>query len=88
MQDKEIEIQVRIERSEKLKALLDKEAAFIAENRQVDEYFTPAHKDFTVAKPIEEWFRIRDENGAFSINYKKWVYENGIGIYADEYETP
>lgn len=87
MQDKEIEIQVRIERSEPLKNFLEKEANFISENRQVDEYFTPAHKNFIEVKPIEEWLRIRDEKGKFTINYKKWIYENGVGIYADEYET-
>ena len=87
MQDKEIEIQVRIQNSETLKTFLEKEADFISENRQIDEYFTPAHKNFVAAKPIEEWFRIRDEKGKYTINYKKWIYENGIGIYADEYET-
>ena len=87
MQDKEIEIQVRIQNSETLKNFLEKEANFISENRQIDEYFTPAHKNFISIKPIEEWFRIREEKGKFTINYKKWHYENGIGIYADEYET-
>ena len=87
MKDKEIEIQTRIQNSKDLKSFLEKEANFISENRQVDEYFTPAHKDFTSIKPIEEWFRIRDEKGRFTINYKKWIYEKGIGIYADEYET-
>lgn len=87
MQDREIEIQVRIEKSENLRNLLEKEAKFISEKRQIDEYFTPAHKDFISVKPIEEWFRIREEKGEYTINYKKWFYENGIGIYADEYET-
>jgi adenylate cyclase class 2 len=87
MKDIEIEIQTRIEKSETLKKFLEKEAQFISENRQIDEYFNPAHEDFTLAKPIEEWFRIRDEKNVFSINYKKWHYENGIGKYADEFET-
>lgn len=87
MQDKEIEIQVRIQHSETLKKFLEQEANFISENRQIDEYFTPAHKNFVAAKPIEEWFRMRDEKGKYTINYKKWIYENGISIYADEYET-
>jgi predicted adenylyl cyclase CyaB len=87
MTDIEIEIQARIEKSETLRAFLDQNATFISENRQVDEYFTPAHRNFTDVKPIEEWFRIRDENGTHTINYKKWHYENGIGQYADEFET-
>lgn len=86
MHDTEIEIQVRIQKSETLKAFLEKEAEFISENRQIDEYFTPAHKNFLDVRPIEEWFRLRDENGKYYITYKKWIYENGIGIYANEYE--
>lgn len=87
MKDIEIEIQVKIEKDETLKKFLEEKAKFVSEDRQQDEYFTPAHKNFTTAKPIEEWFRIRDENGKHSINYKRWHYENGIGQYADEYET-
>ena len=87
MENIEIEIQVRIERSDTLLKFLESEAKFISENKQVDEYFTPVHKNFVSIKPIEEWFRLREENGEYTINYKKWHYENGIGIYADEYET-
>jgi adenylate cyclase, class 2 len=87
MKDVEIEIQARIEKSEGLKDLLEKSAKFVSENEQIDEYYSPAHRDFIAVKPIEEWFRVREENGKFSINYKKWHYENGIGQYADEYET-
>lgn len=87
MKDVEIEIQTRIEKSETLRKFLEKEADFVSENQQIDEYFTPAHKNFVSVKPIEEWFRIREEKGTFTINYKKWHYENGIGTYADEYET-
>ncbi len=87
MKDIEIEIQTRVEKSDELLKFLEKEAIFISENQQIDEYFTPAHKNFVSVKPIEEWFRIREEKGKFTINYKKWHYENGIGTYADEYET-
>lgn len=87
MEDIEIEIQVRIEKSENLKKFLKEQANFISENQQIDEYFTPVHKNFVAVKPIEEWFRIREEKGKYSINYKKWHYENGVGIYADEFET-
>jgi predicted adenylyl cyclase CyaB len=87
MKDIEIEIQVRIERSDALRKFLTDNAKFISENKQVDDYYTPAHKDFVSVKPIEEWFRLRDENGSMTMNYKKWHYENGIGQYADEYET-
>ena len=87
MKDIEIEIQARIERSSILRDFLEKEAKFVSENHQIDQYFTPAHENFVSVKPIEEWVRIRDENSVYTINYKKWHYENGIGQYADEYET-
>lgn len=87
MRDIEIEIQTRIQKSETLTMFLEEHARFISENQQIDEYFTPAHNNFVSIKPIEEWFRIREERGQFTMNYKKWHYENGIGTYADEYET-
>jgi predicted adenylyl cyclase CyaB len=88
MKDIEIEIQVKLERSEGLRNFLEKEGKFVSENRQVDEYYTPAHRDFVSVRPVSEWFRIRDENGSYSINYKKWQYDDtGMGTYADEYET-
>lgn len=87
MKDIEIEVQVRVEKTETLKSFLEQSAQFISENQQIDQYFTPAHKDFTSVKPIEEWFRLRNENGKYTMNYKKWHYENGIGQYADEFET-
>jgi predicted adenylyl cyclase CyaB len=88
MKDIEIEIQVQLERGKGLRDFLEEEGKFISENRQVDEYYTPAHRDFVGVRPVSEWFRIRDENGSYFINYKKWQYdENGMGTYADEYET-
>ncbi len=87
MKDTEIEIQVRIQKSENLEKFLVEQAVFISESQQIDEYFTPAHRDYVSIKPIEEWFRIRHEKDNATINYKKWHYENGIGMYADEYET-
>lgn len=87
MENIEIEIQARIQKSETLKKFLEEKAVLVSENQQIDEYFTPAHKNFVAVKPIEEWFRIREEKGKYTINYKKWHYENGIGMYADEYET-
>lgn len=88
MKDIEIEIQARVESVESLRNFLEQSARFVSEKRQVDEYFIPAHRDFRKAHPVQEWFRLRDEGGAFSMNYKKWHYdEQGIGQYADEFET-
>lgn len=86
MKDIEIEIQAKIEKSEKLLAFLEKEAKFISEKKQIDEYFVPAHRNFLDTRSVTEWLRLRNE-GKFTLNYKKWHYENGIGQYADEFES-
>ncbi|MDD3190805.1 MAG: class IV adenylate cyclase [Candidatus Pacebacteria bacterium] len=84
----EIEIQVNVENSKSLLEFLEKNAIFQKESHQIDEYFSPAHRDFTVVRPIEEWLRLRNSSGKYSINYKNWHFdENGKGHYCDEYET-
>lgn len=86
--DKEIEIQVQVEKSKKLLAFLEKNAQFIGQERQLDVYYEPAHRKFTNVRPILEWLRLRKSSAKFSINYKCWHYDkNGKSHYCDEYET-
>ncbi len=86
---KEIEIQVRIENIKPLLSLLEKEGDFQYEKRQVDEYYTPPHRDFIAVRPVKEWLRLRDAEGKHSLNYKNWHYDaDGRSDYCDEYETP
>lgn len=88
MENIEIEITVNIEKSKPLTNFLEKNAEFRKEKHQVDEYFTPAHRNFIKVKPTKEWLRLRDEDGKCSINYKNWHYdEPGKSSYCDEYET-
>ncbi|MFH1694716.1 MAG: class IV adenylate cyclase [Patescibacteria group bacterium] len=88
MKDKEIEIQVRVSNVKPLLEFLDKEAEFKYENHQIDKYFTPADRNFTDVRPVEEWLRLRDSNGKYSINYKRWHYDDsGKSHYCDEYES-
>lgn len=86
--DLEIEIQVQVE---KIKALLDflaKKGKFVGEVHQVDQYFTPAHRNFIAKRPADEWLRLRDAGGKYSINYKNWHHnKEGQSNSADEYET-
>ena len=85
----EIEIQTQVERTGKLLEFLNKEGKFIKEARQIDEYYTPANRDFTAVRPVREWIRLRDSGGKCSINYKDWKYgDNGQSNHCDEYETP
>jgi adenylate cyclase class 2 len=88
MKETEIELQAKVENTAPLLSLLEKEGQFQSETRQVDEYFTPSHRDFLVKRPIEEWLRLRNSGGTYSLNYKKWHFDSeGRGLYADEYET-
>jgi adenylate cyclase class 2 len=87
--NKEVEIQVQIENSKNLKAFLKKEARFIGEERQIDKYFSPKHRDFLKVRPVVEWLRLRDSSNKLSINYKNWhVDKEGRTHFCDEYETP
>jgi predicted adenylyl cyclase CyaB len=86
--NKEIEIQVQVEHIKPLLGFLKKNAELIGESSQIDRYFTPQHRNFLDKYPTEEWLRLRDAGGKFTITYKKWKYdENDQGLYADEYET-
>lgn len=88
MENIEIEIQVIVDDTGNLINFLDKNATFQEESHQVDEYFSPAHRDFTGVRPTKEWLRLRDSNGKYSINYKNWHFdEEGRSDYCDEYET-
>ncbi|MCL5436089.1 MAG: class IV adenylate cyclase [Patescibacteria group bacterium] len=88
MNDKEIEIQVQIEKAEPLLNFLEKHGDFKYESRQTDEYFTPSHRDFIAIRPVKEWLRLRTEAGRHTITYKNWHYGSGGRSYhADEYET-
>lgn len=87
MKDIEIEIQVRISNLAKLKDFLEKEAEFISESYQKDEYFTPTHRNFVDVKPVVEWLRLRESKSG-SVTYKNYHYgKDGKSEYCDEYES-
>lgn len=89
MNNLEIEIQVIAEKIEPLIEFLKNNGTFVSENRQLDDYFVPAHRDFLKERPLREWLRLRNSEGAFSINYKNWHYdENSKSLhYCDEFES-
>jgi len=90
MNNLEIEIQVRPEKIEPLLVFLKQEGKFLSENHQIDDYFVPPHRDFLKERPLREWLRLRDADGAYSINYKNWHYDSaGKSLHwADEFESP
>jgi len=89
MKNQEIEIQVNIENIIPLLEFLEKNGVFKYEQRQIDEYFTPSHKNFVGSFPAKEWLRLRNGDGKYSINYKNWYYDkNGNSLsYCEERET-
>lgn len=85
--DIEIEIQVNVENSKPLVDFLEKNGKFQSVKRQIDEYFSPAHRDFLAVRPVAEWLRLRDPEGKYSLNYKNWHFDkSGKSHYCDEFE--
>lgn len=88
MKNIEIEIQVNIENSKPLIEFLEKNGDFKSENHQIDEYFSPAHRNFLEPRPMKEWLRLRDSGGKYFINYKNWHFDDtGRSYHGDEYES-
>lgn len=86
--DIEIEIQVRVENIKALLKFLRSKAKLVGVTRQVDQYFTPFHRNFVSKRPVKEWLRVRDAKGKSSVTYKNWHYDKlGKSDYCDEYET-
>lgn len=84
----EIEIKVKVENIRPLLTFLEEKGKFKYTHNQIDEYYTPAHRNFVDVNPIEEWLRLRNSNGKFFITYKKHYYEeDGRSHYADEFES-
>lgn len=88
MKDIEIEIQVNIEKTKPLIGFLKNNAELKGEKHQIDEYFSPPHRDFVEQRPVKEWLRLRNSEGSFSINYKHWYFDKeGRSHHCKEYET-
>jgi len=84
----EIEIKVTIEKLAVLKAFLEEHGTFKAEKHQIDEYFSPKHEDFMSTRPVNEWLRLRMNDGKCSMDYKLWHRgKNNESEYCDEIET-
>jgi predicted adenylyl cyclase CyaB len=88
MKNVEVEIQVEIENVKPLVDLMENKAKFLYEDHQIDQYYMPAHRDFTKLDPMNEWLRLRDSNGKYSITYKNWQRnKDKKSHHCDEYET-
>jgi len=88
MKNIEVEIQVNVENIKPLLKFVKEKAKFISEEREIDQYFTPAHRNFAEKPIISEWLRLRDADGKCSINYKFWHRDKeGKTNHCDEFQT-
>lgn len=87
---KEIEIKIRVNKSEfdRVKAQLDRVAKFITNSHQVDEYYSPKHRNFMKEKYPYEWLSIRKRDNRCILNYKHFYPEGSEKhSHCDEFET-
>jgi len=92
MANKNIEIEIKISLEEdtflKIKEKLNKIAKFVKKSHQIDDYFTPAHRNLVEPKHPFEWLSIRKRGDKAILNYKHWYPENvEIATHCDEFET-
>lgn len=85
----EIEIKISVKSFTKILEFLKKNASFNPPiKHQIDNYYSPKHRNFIDFDPINEWLRLRESNGKYYITYKNYHYdENKKSDYCDEYES-
>jgi len=85
--NQEIEFRFKIKEKEKLLKWLNDNARFLYEKKQIDEYFTPQHKNFLKEKYPYRWLRIRKSGNKSLITYKHFYPEGAKEhTHGDEYE--
>jgi len=92
MANKDVEVEIRFllekEKFLKIKEKLEKIAKFEKKSHQMDEYFTPPHRNFAEPKFPFEWLSIRKRGEKSVLNYKHWYPENArLTTHCDEFEA-
>jgi len=92
MANNNIEIEIKIPLDEnvffQIKEKLQKIAKFVKRSEQIDEYFTPLHRNFLDPKFPFEWLSIRRRGDKIFLNYKHYYPENvETTTHCDEFET-
>jgi predicted adenylyl cyclase CyaB len=93
MANEHIEIEIKIPLDEnsllKVKEKLKKIARFEKSSKQIDEYFTPTHRNFVEPEIPLEWLSIRRRGDKNILNYKHWyLFGNSeVATHCDEFET-
>lgn len=84
----EIEVKFPLINPNEVLEWLKKNAEKKYESRQVDEYFNAPHRNFFEKTKIDDWLRLRqEEGGKYSINYKHWHQTEEKSFYCDELES-
>jgi adenylate cyclase class 2 len=84
----EIEVKFPLLNPKETLGWLGKNAEFKYERRQIDEYFNAPHRDFFAGERVDDWLRLRSEDGGkHSINYKHWHQSETESFYCDESES-
>lgn len=89
-EDQEIEIKIRLSEDNFLrtKEMLKKVAKFKKNSHQLDEYFTPSHKNFLEPKFPFEWLSVRKRDDKTILNYKHYYPEDAeTKTHCDEFEV-
>ncbi len=86
--NREIEIKVKVEKSEPLLVFLQSQATLKGEASQRDEYYSPEQNGFLSVRPVKQWLRLRETDRGASLNYKDWQFDDqGKSQFCTEYET-
>ncbi len=86
----EVEIKVKVNNLAEIKEKVSKMGKLIKAIKQIDDYYTPSHRNFFTQKPHPtEFLRIRTNPDKIVFEYNKSINkkENGEHDYAEEYET-
>lgn len=69
----EIELKLKLYNANDVVEFLSNNAKFLYEEHQIDDYYTPPHKNFFAdMNKVTEWFRVRKTNDKNSITYKDY----------------
>ena len=86
----EVEIKVKVENLKEIKKKVSKIGKLVKAIKQIDDYYTPSHRNFFTQKPHPtEFLRIRTNPGKIVFEYDKSINKRADGDhdYAEEYET-
>ena len=86
----EVEIKVKVDNLKEIKKKVSKIGKLIKAIKQIDDYYTPSHRNFFTQKPhATEFLRIRTNPDKVVFEYDRSINKraNGEHDYAEEYET-